>query len=266
MEWLKFTHNLSNLVSLKTKLRLIGHSVMPKLYRNVLLSFAGCDLCGARCTHYLQLCDHCYHDLPLFQEKLVQGDLLNWPAIHHNLPHIVFDHLICLAPHQTPFNQWISQLKYQGRFEIAQLLGHLLAEKYALLLNHHHITKPTMVIAVPLHISRWQHRGFNQAHLIAKQFIKHLPPLMSLNYCTNLIGRTKNTDHQVGQSGRQRRHNLSNSFSLNLETIKTLPQHVLLFDDVVTTGTTASEISNLLKQHGVKKVTLMTVTISLPSS
>lgn len=233
------------------------------LYRKILLMLTCCDLCGLSCQKYLQLCHYCYQDLPLFHYQTIQGDLLNWPSIYQHLPAISFDHLICLAPHQKPFNHWISQLKYNGRFEIAKLLGHLLADNFLRLLNSQLITKPNMVIAVPLHLSRWQKRGFNQAHLIAKYFIKELQPIEPIDYCPEIISRTKKTEQQVGQSGAQRRKNLNNAF-LIIKGI-TLPEHIMLIDDVVTTGTTASEITNLLKQHGVKTVTVMAVTLSLPS-
>jgi len=237
------------------------------LYRKTLLALTCCDLCGLSCQKYLLLCRYCYHDLPLFHYQKIQGDLLNWPAIYQHLPAVSFDHLLCLAPHQQPFNQWISQLKYNGRFEIAKLLGHLLADNFSNLLSNQLITKPDMVISVPLHLSRWQKRGFNQSHLIAKYFIKELCRIESTEattYCSELILRIKKTQQQVGQSGAQRRKNLKNAFSIKKGI--TLPAHVMLIDDVVTTGTTASEISSLLKQHGVKRVTLMAVTLSLPPS
>jgi predicted amidophosphoribosyltransferase len=194
--------------SLPINIRKFWLSKISSVCRKALLVLTNCDLCGLSCQKYLQLCHYCHQDLPLFQYQTVQGDLLNWPAIHQHLPAISFDHLICLAPHQQPFNHWISQLKYNGRFEIAKLLGHLLADNFSTLLNKQLIEKPDMVIAVPLHLNRWQKRGFNQAHLIAKYFIKECQPMAPLNYCPEILSRPKKTEQQVGQSGAQRRKNL----------------------------------------------------------
>lgn len=233
-------------------------------YHQSLLTLSSCDLCGSSCEKYRQLCQYCHQDLPLFQFKDVQGDLLNWPAIYKNLPNINFDQLLCLAPHQMPFSHWISQLKYQGRFELAQLFGHLLADTISQLINTKKLSTPEMIVSVPLHISRWQSRGFNQAHLIAKQLQKHLArQAINIDYCSTLITRPKKTEQQVGQSGQQRRKRLRTAFQLN-NTVS-LAEHILLVDDVVTTGTTVSEISTLLKNHGVKTVSVVAITLAMPN-
>ncbi len=229
--------------------------------QNLILTLSSCDLCGGSCQKYPLLCHHCEKSLAKFYYQKVRGDLLNWPKIYQNLPNIYFDHLIALAPHEQPFQSWLSQLKYQGRFELASLLGELLAVQYRYLSKNFQLQQPDLITCVPIHLKRWQERGFNQSHLLTQQVIKHLKTAMSLPYAPNLIKRCTNTAKQVGQTGMARRKSLQGAFSLN--TTISLPKHVMLVDDVVTTGATASAISYLLKQHGVEKVTLMTVTIAL---
>ena len=231
------------------------------LRRKVLVQLSCCDLCGQTCQNYQLLCAHCYNNLPKFDYHKTQGDLLNWPEINRNLPNIHFDHLISLAPHDVPFQSWLSQLKYQGRFELAQLLGELLATHYQILIQKFQIPLPDLITCVPIHIKRWQERGFNQTHLLSKQFIKNNSAVKQLPYYPNLIERNSNAMKQVGQTGSKRRDNLKNAFGLTKD-IK-LPEHILLLDDVVTTGATASEISLLLKQYGAKKITLITITLAL---
>jgi ComF family protein len=111
---------------------------------------------------------------------------------------------------------------------------------------------------VPLHITKWQQRGFNQAHLLSKVVAKKI----AVPYDEKILFRKKITASQVGKSGNLRRKNLKNIFDVNF-TQKNIPNHVLLIDDVVTTGTTASEISRCLKLNGVKKVTVLAVCLSL---
>ncbi len=239
------------------------HLIKPleNTYQSLLLAMSSCDLCGSSCQHYRQLCDHCYHDLPLFNQDIIQGDLLNWPSINKDLPKVVFDQLICLAPHCAPFDGWLHQFKYLSRFELAQLFAHLLADKLNELLMAGYMEKPQLMIAVPLHISRLQHRGYNQAHLIATKLAQRLATKYALKYEPQLVTRSKATVTQVGKTGRQRRKNLQAAFTVN--NTKSLPDHVMLIDDVVTTGATASEISTLLKRHGVKHVTLVTLTLAM---
>jgi len=234
------------------------------LYNRGLLALSRCDLCGLPCHHYKQLCQTCYHDLPLFQPSMVQGDLLNWPEIYQHLPKISFDQLICLAPHSYPFDHWLSQFKYTKRFELAELFSHLLSDLLSDLLKKGWLAQPDIMLTVPLHITRWQSRGYNQAHLIAKKLQKRLSEQYNINYKPQLLSRSKKTATQVGQKGSQRRKNLNNSFSVTSK--QPLPEHIMLIDDVVTTGATASEIGRLLKQHGVKRITLVTLTLAMPST
>lgn len=120
---------------------------------------------------------------------------------------------------------------------------------------------PELVLSVPLYVTKWQYRGYNQAHLIAKKFAK----FSGIKYQHNAISRILETDSQVGQSGNQRRNNIRSAFDVN-STIPNLPKHVILIDDVVTTGTTVNEISSLLKKHGVQTVTVLSITIALPEN
>lgn len=229
------------------------------------LALSSCDLCGNQCEEHPLLCQFCLRDLPKFNYQLISADLLNWPAINKIIPVKSFDHLHSLSPHTWPYTQWISSLKYKGRFELADLLGKLLYESWKKgsegIDTFEKNTMPELILSVPLYLTKWQYRGYNQAHLIAKKFAKY----SGIHYQHNIISRILETESQVGKSGSQRRNNMKNAFNIKLDTIK-LPKHVILIDDVVTTGTTVNEISSLLKKHGVLTVSVLSVTIALPES
>jgi len=245
MEWLALS-----------KLKNNWQSQIQIYYQRILLTFAQCDLCGRTTQQQTLICSTCLADLPLFNQKMIKGDLLNWPAVNKSLPSIQFDHLFCLSPYLAPFNHWLSQFKYQGHFELASLFASLLAKQWQ---ETHSTSSVDLVLSVPLHISKWQLRGYNQAHLIAKPFSQ----LLHLPYYGSALVRIKENTSQVGQTGSQRRNNLANAFDLH----HPLPEevkHVMLIDDVLTTGSTASEISKLLKCKGVERVTVVTVCLTLP--
>jgi len=234
------------------------------LYKKLLFSLGQCDLCGNNLNSKTALkqtliCSSCFADLPLFKQTVIQGDLLNWPSINKALPNSHFDHLLCLSPYLPPFTQWLPQFKYQGRFELASLFANLLTQQW----KEQGLTKllspVDLVLSVPLHISKWQVRGYNQAHLLAKPFAQQL----QLPYDKNILVRTKKNISQVGQTGCQRRNNLANAFTIAKE-FSNNTKHVILIDDVLTTGSTASEISKLLKEAGITKVTVLTVCLTLP--
>ncbi|PKI16466.1 ComF family protein [Colwellia sp. 12G3] len=236
---------------------------------NTLSSLSCCDLCGANVSNSVLLgyslpqallCQYCINDLPYFNQSIIAGNLLNWPAIHRALPHIHFDQLFALSPYIYPFNKWLGQMKYLGRFELAKLFSTLLCAQWQAMAMSKVIAPIDLVLSVPLHVKKWQIRGYNQAHLIAKSFARQL----SLPYDANVVERVKNNDSQMGKTGNQRRKNLADAFSLQKKLASHI-KHVVIIDDVVTTGTTASEISKLLKQAGVETVTLVTVCLTLPN-
>ncbi|WP_057829990.1 ComF family protein [Colwellia sp. TT2012] len=235
-----------------------------------LRSISCCDLCGENVNNSFLLgyslpqallCQNCVNDLPYFNQQLVAGNLLSWPAIYHALPKIHFEQLFALSPYIYPFNKWLAQMKYLGRFELAHLFSALLCAQWQAMAKHQALAPVDLVLPVPLHIKKWQFRGYNQAHLIAKCFAKQL----TFPYDAKLVVRIKNNTSQMGKTGHQRRKNLANTFALQRKLASHI-KHVLIIDDVVTTGTTVSEISKLLKQAGVETVTLVTVCLTLPKS
>lgn len=245
-------------------------NTFKRYYTQILKNISCCDLCGANVNssyllgHSLSqalVCQSCVNDLPYFNQSLIAGNLLSWPAVHRALPNIHFEHLFALSPYIYPFNKWLAQMKYLGRFELANLFSTLLYAQWQASLINQTITPIDTVLSVPLHIKKWQVRGYNQAHLIAKLFANEL----SLPYDENLVIRVKNNESQMGKTGSQRRKNLADAFALQGK-LASHVKHVLLVDDVVTTGTTASEISKLLKQAGVETVTLVTVCLALPNA
>ncbi len=234
----------------------------------LLCGVSSCDLCGANVNSNLVLgealsqgllCQYCVNDLPYFKQEIIAGDLLGWPAVQRALPNIHFEHLFSLFPYIYPLDNWLAQLKYSGRFELAHLFSALLSARWQAMAKKNELTPIDLVIPVPLHIKKWQIRGYNQAHLIAKLFAGQL----ALPYDSKLLIRIKNNASQMGKTGTERRRNLANAFAVQKALSRNI-KHVLLVDDVVTTGTTASEICKVLKQSGVETVTLVTVCLTLP--
>jgi len=220
------------------------------------LALSECDLCQQHHLVHSLLCEHCQDDLATFDYQHLQGDLLNWPAVDRLFPNRSFDRLLCIAPYIWPFDQWLKQLKYQHRFELADLLAYLLINLWRKQQTYH---DEIAVISVPSHIKKWQRRGYNQAHLLAKKFAEHY----NSAYFPDAILRTNDSGSQVGLTGKQRRKNLKQAYTLTTKTVK-LPDEVILLDDVVTTGTTVNSICQLLKQQGVQRVTVLSIALTLP--
>lgn len=221
------------------------------------LYFGSCDLCGSNHIKHTFLCQHCLADLPLFNYQAIGGSLVAWPATHQLIKKQHFDQLYCLAPYIWPFNFWLQQYKYHGRFQLYLLFADLLTTFWQTQVKSNNA--PTALATIPIHLSKWQQRGYNQCHLIAKQFAQN----NKLIYLRDLLIKTNNDSSQVGKTGQARRNSLRNSFALG-QCYEQMPKELILFDDVITTGTTINEVSLLLKQQGVEKINVLTIAISLP--
>jgi ComF family protein len=105
-------------------------------------------------------------------------------------------------------------------------------------------------VPVPLYWRRRLQRGFNQAELLARGLARRtgIPVVKAL-------GRLRATPTQAGLSNSARRQNVTRAFrSRNVQ-----GKRILLIDDVMTTGATASSCAPALKQAGAKRVVLLTV-------
>lgn len=218
--------------------------------------FDQCTICNCHRPKYPQLCSHCHTKLPRFELQKVDGDLLNWPAIDHLFTKRHFDKLVAVTPHIWPIAEWLNQFKYQKRHDLVILLAFIMQEQWRNASAW--CQNPDIVLSVPLHISKWQSRGYNQAHLIASLFSQQ----SSLTYDDSVIVKAVKQNSQVGKTGSQRRKSLNGSF--NLTQPKLIEgKRILLIDDVLTTGATCNEICRLLKAAGAKEIIVMTLTLSL---
>ncbi len=232
-------------------------TAIEQLFLQTKLMASCCELCQGSALIHPLLCQYCDADLPRFHLADCRFDLLNWPVIDKLFPKRHFDQLLTVTPYLWPIDSLLKQLKYHNRFELADLLGFLLYQLWRQLPDDH---CGTTLVSVPTHISKWQSRGYNQAHLLAKSLAKY----SQLDYHPELLTRSKSAPSQVGQSGRQRRKNINQAFSLNNHK-QPLPSRVILLDDVITTGTTVNAICKLLKRAGVEQVTVLTLALSIPT-
>lgn len=107
---------------------------------------------------------------------------------------------------------------------------------------------PDLVMPVPLSPQRMIERGYNQAACLAKPLAARL----GIRYHPFGIERTRNTASQVGLSGEARRRNVAGAFSAIPEIVA--GKHVLLIDDVMTTGSTLEACARVLTDAGAGAV------------
>ena len=121
-----------------------------------------------------------------------------------------------------------------------------------------------LVIPVPLHRTKRRQRGFNQAELIVRTALKELASA-NFELATDVLERCRPTTSQIGLTRPQRTENTRGAFRV-VHPIKISGRNVLLVDEVLTTGTTASECARVLKNAGVEQVWVATVARTLKHS
>lgn len=115
-----------------------------------------------------------------------------------------------------------------------------------------------VVIPVPLHVSKYRQRGFNQSETIARAALKLYPAGLDWKPNISALVRQKNTGSQTGLTPAQRRENMRGAFAV-VRPDDVRGRDILLVDDVMTTGTTASECARVLRRAGAERVFVATV-------
>lgn len=111
------------------------------------------------------------------------------------------------------------------------------------------------IVPIPLHVARERQRGFNQALLIA-QMIRRFQG-RNLRVAKVLL-KKKNTCPQSLLPRTERLKNLTGAFSIKKRT-RVRDEHILLIDDVVTTGSTVNECAKILKAQGARRVDFLAI-------
>jgi ComF family protein len=157
-----------------------------------------------------------------------------------------YDYIHANFWYQSPIDKLISGYKYLNQWENARTLIELCACEFS------KVSGTGLVIPMPSHPARIRQRGFNAVF----ELIKLLNNRVDFEYKFNGVLRSKYTETQTGKLKSQRRKNVKGAFTI----VKPLNNnHVIIFDDVVTTGATVNELSRCLKMSGVKHVTVWAI-------
>ena len=145
----------------------------------------------------------------------------------------------------------IHRFKYQQEYRLRHPLADWLAES---LLDSRIQNKPfDSIVPVPLHPTRLREREYNQAAELAKLLGKRTgKPVL------NCLRRIRYTPTQTRFDRTERMENLRNAFNLGKNS-NVQKKHLLLIDDVLTTGSTVDECSRVLREAVAASVRVMTV-------
>lgn len=143
-------------------------------------------------------------------------------------------------------------LKYKNEPEVGVMLGKVYGQKLkerSLLFD--------LIVPVPLHPSRKRKRGYNQS----AKFAQGLGEILAIPYSDEIIARGVKTSTQTRKSKLKRWENVSDVFVIrNPEPIRS--KHVLLVDDVVTTGATLEACATVLTNNGCDRISIASIAVA----
>ncbi|MCJ2874944.1 ComF family protein [Rhizobium pusense] len=244
-------------------------AVVPRVARDVFRSVfrmiypptcAGCTrMIGAEGA----LCPECWRDIVFIERPYCE--ILGIPFVRDHGENIVsaeaiadpppFDRLRAAASHQGVARKLVHRLKYQDRTELARLMA-----LWMLRADDGAVSACDCIVPVPLHCYRFLRRRFNQSAELAR----HLARAADKPLLAGTLLRVKSTERQVGLSAIARRDNMRGAFALAPgREADVSGKHVVLVDDVYTTGATVRAASRALRKAGAAEVTVLTFAMAI---
>ncbi len=209
------------------------------------------------CAHYLSdqtgvICVHCRHRLPVTNFHL-NGDT-HFENILAGRAHIVQGTALFYFEKKGLVQQLLHNLKYKGHESIGITLGDWLGGELSRVPSYQDID---LVIPVPLHKKRERQRGYNQVSKFGIQISKALDAI----YLDRVLIKTTHTSSQIKKKRFARWSDSSVWFALS-DAHRIAGKHILLVDDLITTGATLEACITVLQQAPNIKVSIATIAIA----
>ncbi len=202
------------------------------------------------------LCDQCLADLSLLVSPLCTCCGTPFPSgedhlcVHCLNSQFAFDFSRSVFRYQEPLTSLLLQLKFANSLVGLATMAELVKESRVTSM----FREPDIVLPVPLHISRLRSRGFNQSLMLARTCF----PQWQDRIRVRLLVRHRATTPQTRLTGKVRRNNLKNAFSVAGKE-ELACRKILLVDDVFTTGSTLHECAKVLSGAGAARVETFTL-------
>ncbi|HEX6845322.1 MAG TPA: ComF family protein [Chitinophagaceae bacterium] len=212
-----------------------------------------CDGCGSDLLNIeSRLCIRCLASLPetnfeIYPNNPVEKDFWGRLPLLHASAHLYFTK-------ESLVQHLMHQLKYKGNKDLGLQLGRLMGNA---LKNAARFNEIDVLIPLPLFPSKEKKRGYNQANILCEG----ISEILSLPVLTNVISRPQHTETQTSKGRIERWKNIEGKFQL-IDPAPVQNKHILLVDDVVTTGATLEACGNEILTAGNVKLSVATLCVA----
>jgi ComF family protein len=206
-----------------------------------------CNACGVALYHSEHLiCTKCLYDLP-FTDYHQHAENRVAKQLWGRLP---FNAAMAMLYFRkgAKVQSLIHNLKYNGRTDVGVLLGNMLGERLKTSALYQDVN---LIIPVPLHHKKYKLRGYNQCTFIAEG----MADKMEIAFNEDNLVRNTATESQTKKSRYTRYENMQDVFKINAP-MHITGKHILLVDDVITTGATLEACATALLNNGAAKVSI----------
>lgn len=182
------------------------------------------------------MCSECYDEmehLPVRVNRIIDGKKV-----------------YCAGVYEKNIQKLIRGLKYHNQPDLAYYLAKFMYEYWQNVTDE----KNFQIIPVPVFKKREKQRKYNHMTLVAEEFSK----LAGYPCNKELIKRIKNTKPQYNLKKSERMENLKDAFEADPSKLQT--GHLLIIDDICSTGSTFEEMISELKKHGIEDIVCLAAT------
>jgi len=198
------------------------------------------------------ICMNCRHDLPITNFHFDNNDSV--AKVLYGRAKIENGTALFRFEKKGNVQRLIHNLKYKDHEHIGFILGNWLGGELKTLESYKNID---VVIPVPLHKNKLKKRGYNQVALFGQQVAEAL----NADYLDDVLVKVTNTKSQVNKKRLARWTNSDELFTLkNIEAIDN--KHILVVDDIITTGATLEACISVLNQAKNIKISIATMAIA----
>lgn len=210
-----------------------------------------CIVCGNEVPQgqKFPLCEECEKDFPFNNGKIcvrcgspMDNEAYFCLECQNNIKS--FDFARSSLKYEDKVRKLILDMKFHNNRWIEKYFARLLADTYK-----ENKMDAEVIVPVPISKEREAERGFNQSYLIAK----HLAKILNLPLENNAIVKVKNNERQMRLTVQERRKNVVGAYKI-MDRAAVKGKKVVVIDDILTTGSTMSEVARQLKIAGASAV------------